>query len=161
MTPGAGTADLLAALHAALGEGLVATQYALMDRRPDQALAALDTFEAALLGHMGVEETLLFPTWAEAVPAPPRGGDPDLFAAEHEKIRGLTRALRAALAEAGPGPVGHAAALALLERVHPLKNLLQHHELREERILAPTLDEVLGEGAEALRRRLSLAFGAP
>lgn len=137
------TAELLAALHAPLGQALEAVQFALMDRRPDRARQRLDALAAALFAHMDAEEGALLPAYERAVPTPARGAAVGVFHAEHLKIRQLMAELGARLAEGGDGEVSHPRALALLEALHPLKGLLHHHEIREERLLAPALDEAL------------------
>lgn len=154
------TAAWLVGLHAPLGERLLAAQFALLDRRPDRALLEVAGLRAALAAHIAGEDELLLPAYAAAVPTPGRGAGAEVFVAEHQKILRLAGEVEAALAAAGAGEVSHAEALRLLEAVHPLKGLLQHHEDREERLLAPALDEAIGDEALGLRARVEARMRA-
>lgn len=153
------TRALLEAVHAPLGRALKSLQFALMDRNLGQAQGALASLEAQLRRHMQAEEAILLPAYEKAVPTPPRGGAPSLFLAEHDKLRRLIKQLMQKL-DAYPEaqPLTHDEALGLMEAVHPLKQVMHHHEMREEKILGPNLDEKLSEAVTGIHRAFLAAL---
>jgi hemerythrin-like domain-containing protein len=97
------------------------------------------------------EEELLIPVYAERAGAIP-GGAPALFFAEHAKMLQLLEQFRQQLGLLMERPPHlKRQALQLLDREYMFKHLVEHHDLREQNILYPTLDQVT---TEAERREL-------
>lgn len=110
-----------------VGGDFVAARDALRDWRDD------------LAHHMEAEETLLFPQ----IPAGARWNE-RLYRLEHDRIRLLADEYATLLDDAAARlPLSDEArrvlVLALLDHVHPLRHLLEHHHQREEAALAEEL----------------------
>lgn len=107
----------------------------------------------ALELHIGFEEGELFPAFEEASGL--RGGPTEAMRIEHAEMRDLLHALGAAQPRVDPE-----GCRAELEH---LRALLQNHNLKEEAVLYPACDRLLGArddliaGARALNERTSSA----
>lgn len=124
-------------------------QVALLDRDGRRAHRSLLAFRSLLLHHMEEEERFVLPLFEKLCGNPP-GGRRELFEAEHAKIRqNLDRLVEKVYGLAGVPPEritpGHV--LDLLDRAWPFKELMRHHELREQNLLYPSLDRAIGEAA--------------
>lgn len=133
-------------------------QVALLDRNRPRAFQVMGRLRRALEQHAAVEESLLIPAFVQRVPHPERGAAPELFEAEHKRILHLMEEVLTLLR--GEFPMSDRDAITLLEKIHPLKNLIQHHELREETLLAPALEAGMGEEFEGWLEHVSQAFDA-
>lgn len=98
-------------------------------------------FSAGLKRHIGFEEQLLFPAFEEKTGMPSTAGPTAVMRAEHREIEGLLARIEAEIADA-------AADVESLRR--SLHAVLEGHNLKEEQILYPTTDRLLG-GREADR----------
>jgi iron-sulfur cluster repair protein YtfE (RIC family) len=102
--------------------------------------------------HIRAEEELLFPAFEDATGM--AGGPTVVMRMEHEEIKAIFAALREALASQDAGE--YTAHLA------ELFALIEQHNLKEERILYPMLDRVLGDGAPAMVSRIEqMLVGEP
>jgi hemerythrin-like domain-containing protein len=137
--------------HAELDELFYQHQEALLALDIRLALERLQAFQRALCRHMADEEELLLPLYGErAGPIP--GGAATLFLAEHRKMLQLLTGFREQLAVLeGAPPDLKRQVLHLLDQESMFKHLVEHHDLREQNILYPTLDQVT---SEAERREL-------
>jgi iron-sulfur cluster repair protein YtfE (RIC family) len=100
-------------------------------------------FEQRLLAHMELEERDVFPVYA-AFSEFERGGAPEIFEGDHASIMKVLNACREAL-EALEG-VCRDERREMVLRLGPfvrLRNVLEHHTLREEQMLYPRLDASL------------------
>ena len=128
--------------HAALETQLLAVLDALIALRPARAAAAFARFAALLDAHLFAEESELLPRLA-ALPAPRWA--PALYLAEHAKLRQLCARYTKTLAGAEARTPATAAlrrrqALDLIDALHPLRHVLEHHQQREEQGLLAELE---------------------
>ncbi|MBX2804055.1 MAG: hemerythrin domain-containing protein [Myxococcales bacterium] len=100
-----------------------------------RTLAALQALQAALSLHMGQEEALLWPAYAPLAETLPPNGSVRVLQADHDRLR----ALLASVSEAAE-PRSAADWVAQQEALSLLAGVLEHHDGRELRWLAPTLD---------------------
>lgn len=114
-----------------------------------RAEESLLVWRQALDRHIAIEEGRLLPH----VPANARWAA-EVYKLEHERINLLAdayaarmRAVAARLPEAGDAT--HATALALIDAVHALRHVLEHHHQREETALARELPDALQREAWA------------
>lgn len=126
-------------------------QVALLDRDPRAAARWLGRFRDALLAHMQDEERCILPAYAA------HGGEetdspPGQFLAEHRKLRELLARLEQQVAGLGEPPDDRVL-LDLFDLESSFRSLMTHHDLREGRVLYPSLSRWLGdvEQAELLR----------
>lgn len=103
-------------------------------------------FAAGLKRHIGFEEQLLFPAFEEKTGMPPTAGPTAVMRAEHREIETLLEQIEAGMADAA----------APLESLRlSFHAVLGDHNLKEEQILYPTTDNLLGEeGADRLVERI-------
>ncbi|WP_341502470.1 hemerythrin domain-containing protein [Gallaecimonas sp. GXIMD4217] len=99
----------------------------------DDSLALAEAFKAGLERHIRWEEELLFPAF-ETQTGMHHGGPTAVMCVEHQQIHALLASLVEAVA-AGKSP---------LEIIDELKQVLGEHNLKEEKILYPMCDQVLG-----------------
>jgi hemerythrin-like domain-containing protein len=131
-------------IHEHLNEMLLLHQEALLVLDVGLALERLKQFELELRAHMRVEEDLLLPVYARAGRI--QGGPIEFYTGEHKRmLEFLARftenleALRANPANLKRG------ILKLFDEQALFKQLMQHHDMREQNILYPTLDKVTSE----------------
>lgn len=141
--------------HSDLDTVFRAHQVALMALDLKRARERLSLFSSMLSGHMGVEEEILIPAFAELVGELPRVG-PEMIRDEHRKLLDelgrIARALEALLAR---DTVEHEDVLDLLDEELGFKRLLHHHDERERTGMFPMLDEQLSaKEMEALWKRV-------
>ncbi len=104
---------------------------------------------AELDRHIVAEEELLFPAFEERT-GMSGGGPTAVMRMEHEEMRGVMAQMRAA-AGGRDGAQYLKASRALLE-------LLETHNMKEENMMYPMLDRVLGEEAGALLDQVQAAM---
>ena len=130
--------------HAAIAEHLKRHQEALVGFDLSSALGELEEFARRLRRHISLEEDILLPAYEALGPAP-RGGKVELFFEEHRKIEAKVAELLSSVRGLSSGSTPRAAVVALIEREARLKELLSHHEQREEMFMLRLLDKSLGE----------------
>ncbi|NMG37291.1 hemerythrin domain-containing protein [Azoarcus sp. TTM-91] len=96
--------------------------------------ASLARFRADLLGHLAVEEERIFPAFEASTGN--TAGPTRVMRAEHEEMRELLGWLDEALAGRN--------AIAFADAAETLLILLQQHNMKEENILYPMCDRILG-----------------
>jgi len=128
-------------LHRELDELFFRHQVSLLDFNFRIALERLCAYESALLAHMRDEEELLLPLYAGRA-TPGRGGRPDFFLLEHDKMRRLLAHIREQLPRLYELPEPSRALLKLLDQETTYKHLVGHHDERKERHLYPALEQV-------------------
>ncbi len=112
--------------------------------RPEEAREKFREFREGLLRHIGWEEEMLFPEFEERTGM--RGAGPTaVMRMEHRQIQQFLERIQAALASGGPTG----------DLEEGLLALLKGHNEKEERVLYPGMDQVLGEdGAGELVRKM-------
>lgn len=147
-----------ALVHEEIDEALLDVLEGITALDDDAAEAAWDRFVLALQAHTRFEEAEIFTRYASLGPHP-RGEGLELFEADHISLDKVVRAgvnalaaIRAAETHKRRVMIAH---LGPLLRV---RNVLEHHTLREERLLYPTLEASLrDEAAETLSAALKAA----
>lgn len=107
----------------------------------DAAATAFETFHAAITRHIAWEEDLLFPPF-EAATGMSGAGPTQTMRVEHVQMRELFDQMKSALASRDVSRYR--------ELCETLVGLLQQHNMKEEQMMYPMLDEVLGERAGEL-----------
>lgn len=128
-------------------------QLAVLARRFPEARSFFDSYERALLAHMKEEDEILLPLYRERA-RPERGGAPENFTGEHQKLLEWIGRLRLRMARIQPGASGRKAVLALLDDEAHFKKFMEHHSMRENLILYPELERVTSEREKAALCRL-------
>ncbi len=122
---------------------------AFQKRAEDDLRSARDhyaAFAAGLRRHIAFEEEILFPAFEETTGMPPTAGPTAVMREEHREIEALLQKIEAGIAEKD-APVD-----ALRRSLHAV---LGDHNLKEEQVLYPTTDELLGpEKADQLVERI-------
>lgn len=103
--------------------------------------AAFETFLAAMARHLAMEEQLLFPAFEEAT-GMSGSGPTEIMRTEHSQMRALFDQMKNAVASRDGNQV-----LGLCET---LLVLMQQHNIKEEAMMYPMLDQALGAHAGEL-----------
>ena len=112
----------------------------------ESARETYSLFAAGLRRHIGFEEEILFPAFEESTGMPPTAGPTAVMRAEHREIESLIAQIEASIGDPS-APVDQ------LRRA--LHQVLGEHNLKEEGVLYPTTDDLLGpDQADELVRRI-------
>jgi len=103
-------------------------------------------FEHNLRRHLALEEELLFPAF-EAATGMHSAGPTQVMRMEHEQMRGVLSQMAAAVARGDRDE--------LLDQGETLHILIQQHNMKEEGMLYPMAEQVLGAEWPALREKLA------
>ncbi|HTA75737.1 MAG TPA: hemerythrin domain-containing protein [bacterium] len=133
----------LAEVHEELALLFFEHQKALLDRDQNKAAVFLREYEKEIQHHTGLEEEWLLPIYEERVKARP-GGDLVNFVGEHSKILMYLERLKEKLAKM-KNKDGVSDLISLLDDEARFKELIRHHDEREERFLFPELDKVTSQ----------------
>jgi len=144
-------------VHESLDELFLMHQIAVVRLDAQRALNYLARFHAEIEKHIRYEEDVLLPLYAERGGNELEGGRVDFYVKEHKKILELLEELAQSLSRLSlpDNDEGARKALELLEKEHPLKTLVDHHDRREHAFLYPFLDQVTN--AEEKRTMLESA----
>jgi hemerythrin-like domain-containing protein len=112
----------------------------------DAMLACWQRFERDLRRHLAMEEELLFPAF-EAASGMHDAGPSHVMRMEHEQMRGVLDQMAAA---AGRGDRDE-----LLDQGETLHILIQQHNMKEEGMLYPMAEQLLGAEWPGLREKLA------
>jgi uncharacterized protein (DUF2249 family)/hemerythrin-like domain-containing protein len=105
-----------------------------------------DAFAAGLRRHIAFEEQVLFPAFEEMTGMPPTAGPTAVMREEHREIEALIGRIEGGIADP-------AAPVEQLRR--SLHDVLGEHNVKEEQILYPTTDQLLGtDKADELVKRI-------
>jgi len=126
--------------HRRCDDDFVAVEQAAADAPWPEVGAAVERFVAAMEHHFGIEEGELFPAFEQRTGM--TGGPTQMMRVEHVQMRGLFETLRHAVASEDRE--------ALLGECETLLVLMQQHNLKEEQILYPMCDQMLGADGAAL-----------
>lgn len=112
-----------------------------------EAKNAFEAFEQALQHHLSQEETVLFPAFEQQ--SGMTGGPTAVMRMEHEQMRDLLTQLHNALAQNDSD--------AFLGYAETLNILIQQHNMKEEQMLYPMCDRLLGpQAADVLAQAQAL-----
>ncbi len=112
----------------------------------DTASRAAGSFLARIERHIELEEDLLFPAFEESSGAS-AGGPTETMRSEHVQMRPLFEQMRSALAAKNARQYGEAA--------QALHEILMQHNMKEEQMMYPMLDQSLGnDGATRMVAQL-------
>ena len=126
--------------HQRCDESFVATERLVVEGRWDEAGLRCGEFADAIRRHFGREENLLFPAFEEATGM--KTGPTAVMRMEHQQILQMLAALEDSLARRDRNDC-----LGLTET---LLMVMQQHNMKEENILYPMSDRVLGARAAEL-----------
>ena len=130
----------LSAVHDRLGRLLEDHQLALIGGDLEGARRLLARFANGIRAHIRHEEDILLPVYEERVKVS-RIGDPQTLRDEHQLIEAALRKIEARTTELHrEGGTWEESVLCLLEEQYRFKQLLKHHNEREDRSLYPLLD---------------------
>lgn len=99
-------------------------------------------FEASLVAHSQSEDELLLPAFAAAGLESP-GCTVDLLTKEHVKLRRLAKEARERMDAEASSPLSAATRVAWISACHMLREVLEHHDVRERAALHPALIQSL------------------
>ena len=151
----------LSEVHDRLGRVLEDHQLALIHGDLEGARGLLARFASGIRAHIRHEEEVLLPVYEERVRAT-RVGDPETLRGEHRQIDGALREIEARTTELNrEGGTWEGSVLRLLEEQYRFKQLLKHHNDREDRSLYPLLDAAcsLDERRNLLGRTIGIPPG--
>lgn len=135
--------DLLE-IHEHLNETLLLHQEALLALDLELAFARLKQFESELRAHMRIEEDLLLPIYARAGRI--QGGPVEFYTGEHKRMLEFLQRFTEKLEQLMRNPKNvKRGIIELFDEQAQFKQLMQHHDMREQSILYPTLDRVTSE----------------
>lgn len=142
--------DMVSYFHHEIDEFILLHQEALLLQNLDLAKAFYALFRSVIESHIQTENTLLFPLFerycaSQSVDQKPRWPIM-LYQKEHEKLVDMlnkSKAMLDKLAEYEEGSAQRRAILVVLEYQKALKNVVEHHEEREEMALLPELDAAM------------------
>ena len=126
--------------HLACDELFASAEEAVVHKNWGGAHALFDQFQAAMAHHLAMEEEVLFPAFEAHTGS--HVGPTQVMRMEHEQMRGLMQDMAHAVAK-----TDYESYLGLSET---LNMLMQQHNLKEENMLYPMSDRVLGDTRDAL-----------
>lgn len=126
--------DFLGTDHRACDDLFASAEDAVAQKKWDSARSLFERFQAAMAHHLAMEEEVLFPAFEARTGM--RMGPTEVMRMEHAQMRGLLQEMAGAVASAD-----HDRYLGLSET---LNMLMQQHNLKEENMLYPMSDQVLG-----------------
>ena len=136
--------NFLASDHHACDDLFAAAEAAAAEKNWDGARSLFERFQAAMAHHLSMEETVLFPAFEARTGN--AMGPTQVMRMEHEQMRGLLRDMAGAVAAGDRN--------AYLGLSETLNMLMQQHNLKEENMLYPMSDQVLGGDRDDLIRAM-------
>lgn len=128
-------------------DSLFATAEAAAAAQQPAASAAFAAFQDAMLHHLEMEESILFPAFEQATGS--NMGPTRIMRMEHAQMRDLFAQMQNALASADAETFAGLAETLLI--------LMQQHNLKEEQMLYPMSDRALGNAAALVQQMRELA----
>jgi iron-sulfur cluster repair protein YtfE (RIC family) len=129
--------DYMSGDHRKCDEALARAEDAVAGGDWGAAQAAFDAFQAAMERHLALEEDRLFPAFEQATGM--SSGPTQVMRIEHEQMRRLFGEMKPAVAARDAAPYHGLTETQLL--------LMQQHNLKEENMMYPMLDQALGASA--------------
>ena len=141
--------DFLGSDHRACDNLFASAEAEVAQNNWDSARSLFEQFEQAMARHLAMEEDVLFPAFEERTGM--RAGPTEMMRMEHAQMRELLQEMARAVAAGDRDNY-----LGLSET---LNMLMQQHNLKEENMLYPMSDRVLGADSDSVIR--AMAAGAP
>jgi iron-sulfur cluster repair protein YtfE (RIC family) len=132
--------DFLGSDHRACDDLFASTKAAVSQKSWDSARRQFDRFLAAMLRHLAREEKVLFPAFETRTAN--SMGPTRVMRMEHEQMRRLIQDMARTVADAD-----HCRYLCLSETLYML---MRQHNLKEEDLLFPMFDQMLGDERDDL-----------
>jgi iron-sulfur cluster repair protein YtfE (RIC family) len=132
--------DFLGGDHRACDDLFASAEAAVAQKNWDSARSLFERFQAAMAHHLAMEEEILFPAFEARTGN--SMGPTQVMRMEHEQMRSLLQDMASAVAASNQSRY-----LGLSET---LNMLMQQHNLKEENMLYPMSDQVLGGEREAV-----------
>jgi len=136
--------DFLGGDHRACDDLFASAEVAVAQKNWDSARSLFERFQTAMAHHLTMEEDVLFPAFEARTGM--RTGPTEVMRMEHAQMRGLLQEMAGAVTNADESRY-----LGLSET---LNMLMQQHNLKEENMLYPMSDQVLGGERDALIRAM-------
>jgi len=141
--------EFLGSDHHACDDVFASAEEAVARKDWDSARSLFDRFQAAMARHLAMEEDVLFPAFESRTGM--SGGPTEVMRMEHAQMRDLLQAMADAVAAGNQN--GY---LGLSET---LNMLMQQHNLKEENMLYPMSDRVLGAERDSVIREMEASAG--
>jgi hemerythrin-like domain-containing protein len=135
--------------HHACDNAFASAEDAVASENWGRARSLFGQFQAAMAHHLAMEEDVLFPAFESRTGM--RGGPTEVMRMEHAQMRDLLQAMATAVAAGNRDSY-----LGLSET---LNMLMQQHNLKEENILYPMSDRVLGPDSDHVIREMEARAG--
>jgi hemerythrin-like domain-containing protein len=132
--------EFLGSDHRACDEVFAAAEAAVAQKNWDNARELFDRFQAAMAHHFAMEETVLFPAFEARTGM--SMGPTEVMRMEHVQMRDLLQGMQQAMAASDQN--------GFLGLSETLNMLMQQHNLKEENMLYPMSDQVLGGERDSL-----------
>lgn len=139
--------DYLSADHQRCDSLFASAEAAAAENHPAAASEAFVAFQEAMLHHLDMEESILFPAFEQATGS--NMGPTRIMRMEHAQMRELFEQMQDALAGKDTDTFAGLAETLLI--------LMQQHNLKEEQILYPMTDRALSEPEAVLRQMRELS----
>ena len=136
--------DFLGSDHRACDDLFASAETAAAQKNWDSARSLFERFQTAMAHHLAMEEDVLFPAFEASTGM--RAGPTQVMRMEHEQMRGLLQDMASAVAACNQD--------GFLGLSETLNMLMQQHNLKEENMLYPMSDQVLGGDREGLIRSM-------
>lgn len=135
--------------HRHCDDHFVAVEAAVVENDWERARSEWARFNAALLRHFEMEETVLFPEIEAATGM--AGGPTEVMRMDHEQMRAMSGMLETALQDGDADAfLGHSQAMMVM---------IQQHNMKEEQVLYPMADRALSDGSAVVRAMEDLGTG--
>ena len=132
--------EFLGSDHRACDDVFASAEVAVAQNDWDNARSLFERFQTAMAHHLAMEEKILFPAFESRTHN--STGPTQVMRMEHQHMRELMQAMATAVAETNQDRY-----LGLSET---LNMLIQQHNLKEENMLYPMSDQVLGGEGDSL-----------
>ena len=132
--------EFLGSDHHACDDLFASAEAAVAQKNWGSARTLFERFRAAMAHHLAMEEDVLFPAFEARTGM--RAGPTQVMRMEHTQMRDLLQGMQNAVAAANQN--------GFLGLSETLNMLMQQHNLKEENMLYPMSDQVLGGDREGL-----------
>lgn len=136
--------EFLGSGHRACDDLFASAEAAAAQKNWDGARNLFGRFQTAMAHHLEMEEKVLFPAFETRTGM--NAGPTQVMRMEHEQMRALMQEMAAAVSAGND--------TAYLGAAETLNMLIQQHNLKEENMLYPMSDRVLGEERDELIRSM-------
>lgn len=136
--------DFMGSDHRACDDLFASAEAAVAQKNWDSARSLFERFQTAMAHHLTMEEDVLFPAFESHTGM--RSGPTQIMRMEHAQMRDLLQDMARAMAD-----TNYSRYLGLSET---LNMLMQQHNLKEENMLYPMADQVLGGERDDLIRSM-------